>query len=288
MCNNKFKILVGDYDMSELKGIPESMLIPLAVKARETLSDMPIINDPLYVKIIKEIDNPVLDTYVDWLSQLGISIRTEILDEIVINFIKHANHPFIINIGCGLDTRLSRLKLNNIPWIDIDVPESINLRKRFFNETYFYKMINKSMFDYSWIDDVKRNVHFKEDSDILIIFEGVLMYFEKVEVEAVYKEIARLFDKHHLVIASEFCSKFMTKHTNNHPSVSKLSSKPLFKFGYNNVAELKDILPDSWKVVKEYNYFDRYSHRWRYLKWFKYIVYLKNRFNNKIVIIKNT
>ncbi|PTJ54637.1 class I SAM-dependent methyltransferase, partial [Mammaliicoccus sciuri] len=108
--------------MSELKGIPESMLIPLAVKARETLSDMPIINDPLSVKIIKEIDNPVLDTYVDWLSQLGISIRTEILDEIVINFIKHANHPFIINIGCGLDTRLSRLKLNNIPWIDIDVP----------------------------------------------------------------------------------------------------------------------------------------------------------------------
>ena len=240
--------------MSELKGIPESMLIPLAVKARETLSDMPIINDPLSVKIIKKIDNPVLDTYVDWLSQLGISIRTEILDEIVINFIKHANHPFIINIGCGLDTRLSRLKLNNIPWID----------------------------------DVKRNVHFKEDSDILIIFEGVLMYFEKVEVEAVYKEIARSFDKHHLVIASEFCSKFMTKHTNNHPSVSKLTSKPLFKFGYNNVIELKDILPCSWKVIKEYNYFDRYSHRLRYLKWFKYIVYLKNRFNNKIVIIKNT
>ncbi|UTI85993.1 class I SAM-dependent methyltransferase [Mammaliicoccus sciuri] len=188
--------------MSELKGIPESMLIPLAAKARETLSDMPIIDDPLSVKIIKEINNSVLDTYVDWLSQLGISIRTEILDEIVINFINHANHPFIINIGCGLDTRLSRLKLNNIPWIDIDVPESINLRKRFFNETYFYKMINKSMFDYTWIDDVKRNVHFKEDSDILIIFEGVLMYFEKLEIEALYKAIARSFDTHHLVIAS--------------------------------------------------------------------------------------
>lgn len=288
MCNNKFKILVGGYGMSELKGIPESMLIPLAAKARETLSDMPIIDDPLSVKIIKEIDDLVLDTYVDWRSQLGISIRTEILDEIVINFIKQSNHPFIINIGCGLDTRFSRLKLTNIPWIDIDLPGSINLRKQFFNETYFYKMINKSMFDYTWIDEVKRNVHIKEDSEILIIFEGVLMYFEKEEIEALYKEIARSFDKHQLVIASEFCSKFMTKHTNHHPSVSKLSSKPLFKFGYNNVVELKNILPGNWKVVKEYNYFDRYPHRWRHLKWFKYIVFLKNRFNNKIVLIKNT
>ncbi|MFU1790348.1 hypothetical protein ACM3BL_03230 [Mammaliicoccus sciuri] len=42
--------------MSELKGIPESILIPLVAKARETLSDMPIIDDPLSVKIIKEID----------------------------------------------------------------------------------------------------------------------------------------------------------------------------------------------------------------------------------------
>ena len=35
MCNNKFKILVGGYDMSELKGIPESMLIPLVAKERD-------------------------------------------------------------------------------------------------------------------------------------------------------------------------------------------------------------------------------------------------------------
>ena len=37
-------------------------------------------------------------------------------------------------------------------------------------------MIAKSVFDYSWINDVKTN------QSVLIIAEGILMYFTKMEV----------------------------------------------------------------------------------------------------------
>ena len=40
-------------------------------------------------------------------------------------------------------------------------------------------MIAKSMLDYSWIEDVKNYKFFNSKSNILFIFEGVLMYFDE-------------------------------------------------------------------------------------------------------------
>ena len=45
--------------------------------------------------------------------------------------------------------------------------------KNFLKKSNSYKMISKSMLDYSWIDDVKIII-FNSKSDILFIIEGVL------------------------------------------------------------------------------------------------------------------
>ncbi|MDT4004528.1 class I SAM-dependent methyltransferase, partial [Staphylococcus aureus] len=72
-----------------------------------------------------------------------------------------------------------RFNKEKISWIDLDVPESIEIRKTFFKETDSYKMISKSMLDYSWIEDVKNYNFLNSKSNILFIFEGVLMYFDE-------------------------------------------------------------------------------------------------------------
>ncbi|WP_320421095.1 class I SAM-dependent methyltransferase [Mammaliicoccus lentus] len=273
--------------MSKLEGIPESMLIPLAAKANEYYKSSPIIYDPYSLDIMREVDYSFENFSKDWMSQLGICIRTEILDEMVLDFVTTSKNPFVINIGCGLDTRLSRLDLKKVPWIDIDLPESINARRRFFYETDYYKMIGKSMFDYSWLKDIRSHPSFKEDSNILIIFEGVLMYFEELDIKNLLREITKTLQHQNVKIAAEFCSKTMTNHSEKHPSVSKLSSKLEFKYGFNKISELKNILPKHLNVVNEINYFERYPNRWRWFRLFKYIPYLNNRYNNKIVLLKN-
>lgn len=42
-------------------------------------------------------------------------------------------HPdaVVISIGCGLDTRYSRLDNGTIYWYDLDLPEPIRVRKQF-------------------------------------------------------------------------------------------------------------------------------------------------------------
>ncbi|HCT5865175.1 TPA: class I SAM-dependent methyltransferase, partial [Staphylococcus aureus] len=74
--------------------------------------------------------------------------------------------------------------------------------------------------------------------------------------------------------------------TKRHKSVSKLSSQPVFKYGYNDLKELHKVLPSKIKVINEYNYFDYYKKRWGFFGYCRYIPYLKKRLNNKIVIME--
>jgi O-methyltransferase involved in polyketide biosynthesis len=94
----------------------------------------------------------------------------------------------IINIGCGLDTRFSRIDNGKVHWYDLDLPESIHLRRQFFKETERYQMIAKSVFDYSWIQEIPKG------TPILIIVEGLFMYFTVEEVVELLDLLVKSFE----------------------------------------------------------------------------------------------
>ena len=66
--------------------------------------------------------------------KLGISIRTMIIDCVTKRLIKDNKDLIVVNIGCGLDTRFQRFNKEKISWIDLDVPESIEIRKHFLKK----------------------------------------------------------------------------------------------------------------------------------------------------------
>lgn len=133
--------------MKQLVGIPESMLIPLIARAKEYENEKPIIKDALSKKIFDGLDDMYKNVTCDDMSQIGISIRTVIIDCVTKRLIKDNKDLIVVNIGCGLDTRFQRFNKEKISWIDLDVPESIEIRKTFFKESNSYKMISKSMLD---------------------------------------------------------------------------------------------------------------------------------------------
>ncbi|NGD07742.1 class I SAM-dependent methyltransferase [Staphylococcus aureus] len=272
--------------MKQLVGIPESMLIPLIARAKEYENEKPIIKDALSKKIFDGLDDMYKNVTCDDMSQIGISIRTVIIDCVTKRLIKDNKDLIVVNIGCGLDTRFQRFNKEKISWIDLDVPESIEIRKTFFKESNSYKMISKSMLDYSWIDDVKNYKFFNSKSNILFIFEGVLMYFDESVMTQLLDTIIKKMGDHNLTFAIEFCSKTIANNTKRHQSVSKLSSQPVFKYGYNDLNELDKVLPNKMKVINEYSYFDYHKKRWGLFGYCRYIPYLKKRLNNKIVIME--
>ena len=95
-------------NVSELQEISETLLITLYLRNRETKRENGIIKDYKSVEIINSVNydfSEYKSQYASKLNQAIISIRTEIIDQFVINFIDQHSHATIVNLGTGLCTR---------------------------------------------------------------------------------------------------------------------------------------------------------------------------------------
>lgn len=236
---------------SKLSGVPETMLIPLRARYLETKKESGIIKDPMSVEILEKIDYDFCkNKEVSKGSQIGVAIRTEILDEQTVLFLNRFPDALVINLGCGLDTRFHRLETDQVTWFDLDVPEAINLRKLFFKETDKYKFIPKSVLDFSWIKQIPKNRH------VLFLAEGLLMYLKEDEVKSILKTINENFPGSQMLF--EAMSPFIVKRSDKHPDVKKYDAT--FKWGIKSGKEI-----EKWdigvKFISEYFYFDRHKNK---------------------------
>ncbi|MGN6956123.1 class I SAM-dependent methyltransferase, partial [Neisseria sp. P0015.S004] len=76
-------------------------------------------------------------------------------------------------IGAGLDARYERLGKPRITaWYDLDLPEVIEVRRMLLSESDNH-YLGASMFDEAWMNTVAAH-----GKPVLLVIEGVLMYFE--------------------------------------------------------------------------------------------------------------
>ncbi|RDY24089.1 hypothetical protein CHF27_004535 [Romboutsia maritimum] len=60
-------------------------------------------------------------------------------------------------------------------------------------ETYKLKFIEKSVFEYEWIDLID------EKENVLIIAEGIFMYFDTEQLKSLFKKLANNFTNSNIV-----------------------------------------------------------------------------------------
>ena len=167
-----------------------TLFIPLCPKAMETNRKEPIIIDKKAVEIIEQIDMDY-KAYVQKRTYHSAIVRTYVIDKGVNAFLTSNPEGTIINLGCGLDTRITRVDNGKLHWFDVDLPDVIEFRRKFFTESGRVKFIPKSVLDFSWIDDIKLGVTDK----VLIIAEGLLCYFSEDEVKLIFKHLIDRFPK---------------------------------------------------------------------------------------------
>ena len=95
--------------IKNLNGIPETLLIPLGARAVEIKQSNPIIKDYKAIEIMGLIEYDFNKFEDEWATQLSVAVRTEILDNATNEFMNKFPDAVIINIGCCLDTRFSRI-----------------------------------------------------------------------------------------------------------------------------------------------------------------------------------
>ena len=90
----------------------------------------------------------------------------------------------VVQLGAGLDARYERMGRPKVTaWYDLDLPEVIDVRRMLLPESSNH-YLGVSMFDESWTDTVAAH-----GKPVLLVIEGVLMYFDEAQVQAFLKEI---------------------------------------------------------------------------------------------------
>ncbi len=239
----------------KLSGIPETLLIALWARATATQADNPLILDNKAVEMVAQIDYDFSRfEHSNKYTVLGVAVRTMLLDAALMRFLKNNPRALVINFGAGLDTRHSRLSCVDTDWYEIDVPEAIALRKQFFTESAHYHFIAQSIFDSSWISKIK-----VEDRPVIILAEGLLMYFKEDELKPLFCEITRNFPNAHMLF--EMIAPIMVGKSKHHETVKAMDSKAEFLWSLKNSKEL-----ESWHTgihfIEEWNYVDYQKKSW--------------------------
>jgi methyltransferase (TIGR00027 family) len=102
-----------------------------------------------------------------------------------------SNHPgcTVINLACGLDTRFWRIENEKYKYIELDLPEMIELKRETLKDHLVYELIGCSILDTSWIDQITSS----GNSNFLLLAEGLFYYLPKQEAARLLQVIAQRF-----------------------------------------------------------------------------------------------
>jgi O-methyltransferase involved in polyketide biosynthesis len=122
------------------------------------------------------------------------AIRAYNFDNILEVFLANNSRAVVVNIGAGLDTTFQRVGEGTVLWINIDLPDVVALRQKLIPDSDREMTIAKSVFDFTWIDDISL---WTKGRSILFMAAGVLCYFEAQEVEILFRKLAETYPSSH-------------------------------------------------------------------------------------------
>ena len=220
---------------TKFKNVSETLLITLNARGKDANSPNPILNDKKSAEIMSRIDYDFSKFDKGWMSYYGILARAKTMDQEIKKFMDKYPDCVIVSVGAGLDTRFSRIDNGKITWYNLDLPEVIEQRKVFFEENPRVRNIPKSAFDSSWTEDVEIN-----GKELLIISEGVLMYFDENEVKNFLNILTDRFDKFTLYL--DLLSKKLVKQARRHDTLKTMKNAE-FKWGVKDGSEVVKLNP---------------------------------------------
>ena len=271
---------MNDKIENKLTDVPETMLITLWAKAEESKRPDALLRDEKAQEIIRKIDYDFSKFGKASFSQSGCCVRTSLIDEEIKAFF--AEHPdaVAIQLGAGIDARYERLQRPEIThWYDLDLEESIDLRRKLLFESERNTYIASSMFDYGWTDTVKSH-----GKPVLIIIEGVLMYFEPEQIKAFFDEICRRFDN--ATVLFDMLAFSLVGHSKQHDSLRKVGKGVEFRWSVLDTKEMETWNP-KLRVEKEYYLSDYDNGRFPFLFRILYhIPWFYRRFNQRVVRLR--
>jgi O-methyltransferase involved in polyketide biosynthesis len=249
-----------------LNGVAETLLITLYIRAMESQRPDALIKDEKAVALVTQMDydfSRIKQIKMDEEDKVTLILRNREFDRYARDFLARHPEAVVVHIGCGLDSRFERVDNGKVEWYDLDLPEVIELRRKFIGgEGARYHFLACSAFDLVWLDTVS----VQGQRPFLFLAEGVFMYFEEAQVKSLVLALQEHFPGAELVF--DAFSPFLVRTNNLRLALTKYGARYLW-----GLKRGKDL--ESWgtgiHLLSEWSYFDRPEPRLAHIQWMRHI-----------------
>jgi len=225
---------MGNSSEIKLGSVQETLLLPLWGRAIETQKQKPLLVDNKAVSIINSIpyDFTIISKNINNLSRISWIARSIFFDNKIKEFINVFPEATIINIGCGLDTTFERVDNGKIQWIDLDLTDTIELRKKYISESERRYFISKSVFDTSWYDRIEKK------NNTMLLIAGVLYYFDEIDIKKLFNDFHTFLPGVEIIF--DYASKLGIKISNKKVlEKGGMDKSACLKWGIDNILEIE-------------------------------------------------
>ena len=128
-----------------------------------------------------------------WLAYY-MGMRSAVFDNWVKEQMEANKDTVVLHLGCGMDSRVLRVEAESQIWYDVDFPEVIKERKRYYQETENYHMIESDVRNVAWLQALPK------EKTAIVVMEGISMYLSNAELKEVLKNITNHFKQVNLLM----------------------------------------------------------------------------------------
>ncbi len=170
-----------------MDNVNKTLYIPLYGKAYVSKKRI-ILHDPKAEEIWAAEGFPLKGkSRSKWLAYY-MGMRSAVFDRWVKQAMAADPSAVVVHIGCGMDSRCERVGNREQLWIDVDFPDVIHERKRYYRESESYKMHGADIRSDRWLESVP-------GGNGIVVMEGVSMYLRPEELKALLGRLAAHFEK---------------------------------------------------------------------------------------------
>jgi methyltransferase (TIGR00027 family) len=262
--------------MEPLDAVSETALITLRARVLEAQRDPPLLADPVAVDLLSRLVARLPAEMVERLlsrrlpSQLSahIALRSRQYDRYVQQFRRAHPDALVVNLGAGFDTRYFRVSGSPWPYLEVDLPEVVALKRELLGERAAYEMLPGSVLAADWLQEVQA----RQTTHVLLLAEGLFMYLPPEEVVSLFGRFAAAFTDSELV-----CEMVHVRYTRGlwKKAVARkmrrragTREEATFEFGVQRAQEIETYAA-ALRVIDEWSFFEEPDIRPGFLRLFR-------------------
>lgn len=169
-------------------GVNRTLYIPLYGKALVSRKGL-LLRDPKAEEIWDREGFPLGGKAASkWLAYY-MGMRAGVFDQWTARRLGEDEAAVVLHIGCGMDARALRVEHPGHRWYDVDFPQVIRERRRYFTENGDYQLLSGDAREESWLEAIP------ERESAVVVLEGLSMYLTPEELETLLRRLRNHFAK---------------------------------------------------------------------------------------------